>query len=107
MSTVDNVEYIVVNDPPAGTYRLKVVPSECPASSCHWGMTAMIIRGDPAPAMTASRRRATDDPTVGQHVRRDGERRDASYVAAGVQVELTPLASGIAPAFFRRSVWTA
>ena len=34
LSGVDNVEYIVVHDPPAGMYRLKVVPDRCPARSC-------------------------------------------------------------------------
>ena len=31
VSTVDNVEYIVVNNPPAGTYRLQVLPIIRPA----------------------------------------------------------------------------
>ena len=30
MSTVDNVEYVLVDNPPAGTYRLKVLPYNAP-----------------------------------------------------------------------------
>ena len=30
ISTVDNVEYVVVNNPPAGSYRMKVTPVNAP-----------------------------------------------------------------------------
>jgi subtilisin family serine protease len=36
-STIDNVEYVVIDNPPAGTYRMKVVPASVPGDHpCLW-----------------------------------------------------------------------
>ena len=74
MSRVDNVEYVVVNDPPAGNYRLKVSPYSAPfVYGLPFGLTATIIRGDPTPALNAY---LTASPTAHGRlpVRRDGRR---------------------------------
>ncbi len=83
VSSIDNVEYVVVNNPPAGTYRLKVVPFNAPSGfSLPYGMAAITILGDPTPPMTPScrlRRR----PRLGSTFTVAATVTNPSYVAAG------------------------
>ena len=98
-STVDNVEYVVVDNPPAGTYRMKVVPTDVPGIVLNWGMTATIIRGDPTPAMTAYLT-APSNPTVGSAFGVTVNVATPAYVASGVHVEIAPIAVGVTPLYF-------
>ena len=84
VSRRDNVEWIIVRNPPAGTYRARAVPHRIYTAAPRAGLAWTIIRG----ASTPSLRLAVDES------RPIGERRyrvvlslsvDA-YVAAGVQV---------------------
>ena len=88
VSFVDNVEYIVVENPPAGLYRLKAHPWNAPTFNLRYGMVARIIRGDPTPAMTASLT-APSDPKVGSTFTVTLNVNTPSYVVSGAQVELT------------------
>src|SRR5215831_7169990 len=92
-SSIDNVEYIVVDNPPAGTYRWKVTPFNAPSFDLPYGLAATIIRGDPTPPMTATltapanvEAGATFDVTATVDV--------PSYLAAGVQIEPTLIPLG-------------
>ena len=82
----DNVEWIIVRNPPAGTYRARAVPHRVYTAAPRAGLAWTIIRG----ASTPSLRLAVDER------RRTADRKyrvtltlsvDA-YVAAGVQVSL-------------------
>ena len=99
VSGVDNVEYVVVENPPAGIYRLKVVPSNIPGIALPWGMAAMIIRGDPTPQM-AGYLTAPLNPTVGTPFGLTVNVSTPAYVASGIQVEVsTALAPGVTPLY--------
>ena len=96
-STVDNVEYLVINNPPAGSYRLKVVPVDAPTFPLRYGMTAMIIRGDTTPAMTASLTPPATSPLVGSIFEVKMSVATPAYVASGVQIQPTSIPSGVTP----------
>jgi hypothetical protein len=93
-STVDNVEYVVVNNPPAGSYRLKIVPVNAPTFPLRYGLTAVIIRGDPTPPITASLA-APGSPVVGSIFDVKLTVTTPAYVASGVHVTPTSIPSGL------------
>ena len=75
---------------PAGRhFRLKVVPVNAPTFPLRYGMAAMIIRGDPTPAMTASLTAPAAPPLVGAIFEVQMSVSTHSYVASGVQVPPT------------------
>jgi subtilase family serine protease len=95
-SDIDNVEYLVIDNPPAGSYRLKVVPVNAPTFQLRYGMTAMIIRGDPTPAMTAVLTPPATSPVVGSIFEVKMSVYTPAYVASGVQIQpKAPLPSGL------------
>ena len=96
VSKVDNVEYIVVNDPPAGTYRLRAFPISAPLAGIPFGVAATVIRGDTKAEMTAYIEAPSNAPVgapfpvtmhVGNH----------SYVASAVSVDLITQPPGVTP----------
>ena len=94
-SGIDNVEYVVINNPPAGVYRLKVSPFTAPSGfSLPYGMAAMIILGDPTPPMTAFMS-APSNVEVGSLFTVAATVVNSSYVASGVQVEPTLIPLGV------------
>jgi hypothetical protein len=96
VSTVDNVEYVVVNNPPAGTYRLKVLPFNAPGFALPYGIAATIIRGSPTPPVTAFMT-ATPNPTVGSTFGVTVNVSTPAYVASAVQVEPSSIPLGVTP----------
>ena len=82
-SRVDNVEWVIVRNPPAGLYRLKVLPNRIYGPSPRAGLAWTVIRGASTPTLhvAADRDRievAPDEPfEVDVTVTAD------SYVAAG------------------------
>ena len=89
MSRIDNVEWIVVRDPPPGTYRAKVVPRRIYTAPPKAAVSWTVIRG----ASTPSLEMAVEETSSEE---RGDERRlevaveitaDA-YVAAGVRLHL-------------------
>jgi hypothetical protein len=85
-SRVDNVEYVVVNNPPAGTYRLKVSPYSAPfVYGLPFGLSAVVIRGDPTPPLNAYLT-APSTATIGSPFSVSVTATTPSYVASGVQV---------------------
>ncbi len=94
VSSIDNVEYVVVDNPPAGTYRLKASPFNAPSFSLPYGLAATIIRGDPTPPMTASLT-APPNPEVGATFDVRATVDSPSYVASGVQIEPTFIPLGV------------
>jgi subtilisin family serine protease len=99
VSSVDNVEYVVVENPPAGTYRMKVVPSNVTGITLPWGMTATIIRGDPTPQMAAYMT-ISPNPTVGTPFGVTVHVSTPAYVVSGIEVEPSiALAPGVTPLY--------
>jgi hypothetical protein len=94
-SDVDNVEYVVVNNPPAGTYRMKVVPVNGPTFPLRYGVTAQIIRGATRPAMTNTLTPPATPPLVGEIFEVKATVATQHYVASGVQVTPTIIPSGL------------
>jgi hypothetical protein len=95
LSDVDNVEYLVVDNPLAGTYRLKVQAANAPAFPLRYGMTAVVIRGDTTPAMFMSLTPPSSPPLVGSIFEVKASVATPAYVASGVQVQPTLVPSGL------------
>jgi subtilisin family serine protease len=94
ISSIDNVEYIVVNNPPAGLYRLKASNFRAPSFSLPVGIAATIIHGDPTPPMTASLTTPVS-AVVGSTFPVTVTVSNPAYVASGVQVALTSVPAGV------------
>jgi hypothetical protein len=94
ISGIDNVEYVVINNPPAGTYRLKAYNYDAPGFPLPYGMSAIVIRGDPTPPITASLS-VPPSVLVGSTFSLTATVSNLSYVASGVQLGLTSIPSGV------------
>jgi hypothetical protein len=92
-SDIDNVEYLVINSPPAGRYRLKAVNWRAPASGLPVAIAAKIQRGDPTPAMTMT---ATPSGTLpGSTFTVTTRVANPAYEAYGVQVSVPTVPAGL------------
>jgi len=95
-SGIDNVEYVVIDNPPAGLYRLKVSPFTAPSGfSLPYGIAAMTILGDPTPLMIAFPDATVGNVKVGDTFVVQTNVSTPSYVATGVQVEPTFIPLGV------------
>ena len=94
MSSIDNVEYIVINNPAPGTYRLKVTPFNAPSFSLRYGLAAVVIRGDPTPPIAAFLS-APPNPAVGSTFAVTATVSAPSYLASAVQIEPTLIPLGV------------
>ena len=50
-SRIDNVEWVIVPNPPAGVYRLKVLPNRVYGAAPRAGLAWTVIRGDSTPTL--------------------------------------------------------
>jgi subtilisin family serine protease len=98
----DNVEYLIIDNPPAGTYRLKIVNWDAPSSGLPAGLVATVIRGDPTPSMTFTASVDDATPDVGDLVTVTTTVSSPSYVTSGVYLEQT----GSPPGLSRESITT-
>ncbi|MDP6132094.1 MAG: S8 family serine peptidase [Dehalococcoidia bacterium] len=80
----DNVEYIIINNPGAGTYRLKIINWDAPGSGVPAAIVATVIRGDPTPEMNLTATPASTTVAVGTTVDITTTVTNQSYVASGV-----------------------
>jgi hypothetical protein len=94
-SYVDNVEYLIISNPPEGCWRLKATIWNAPASGLPVGMAAFVLRGDPTPAMSMSATPSTTTPTVGSTFTITTTVSNPSYVASGVHVTRTSASGGL------------
>jgi hypothetical protein len=95
-SGVDGVEYVVINQPPAGVYALKVRPFDAPTHFLPFAMVAHVVRGDPKPLVNTF---VTAPPNAAVGSTFDVTFRFAtdSYVTSGVHAELITLPNGVTP----------
>ena len=54
LSRIDNVEWVIVPNPPAGVYRLKVVPNRIYGPAPRAGLAWTVIRGDSSPRLAVA-----------------------------------------------------
>ena len=82
-SRVDNTEYLIIDNPAAGIYRLKIVNWRAPSFGLPAAIAAVIVRGDPTPAMTLSATPSPADPPVGSTFTVTTRVASPSYVTSG------------------------
>ena len=94
VSSIDNVEYVVVDNPPAGTYRMKVFPYNLPGIRVPYGLAATVIRGDTTADMTAYIE-APINAVVGSRFPVTMNVLNYAYVASAVHVDLISPPPGV------------
>jgi uncharacterized repeat protein (TIGR01451 family) len=85
----------VVNNPAAGTYRLKIINWDAPRSGLPVGLVATVIRGDPTPTMSMTVRASSLAPSVGDVVTITTTVSNPAYIASGVFLRRENLPSGL------------
>ncbi len=86
-SEVDNVEWLLIDDPVPGTYRIKVVPVETYGETITAAVAWKILRGEPTPQLTVEVEdisSGSDSEYITVEVTVDADR----YVAAGTTLSL-------------------
>jgi hypothetical protein len=96
-SGIDNTEYVVIHNPPAGTYRMKVNPFIAPTFALRYGLVARIVRGDPTPSVNAVMTPPAANPVVGSTFDVKLSAFTSRFLVSGAQVELTALPLGVTP----------
>ncbi len=95
-SWVDNVEYQIIDNPPAGKYRLKIINWHAPASGLPAAVSATVIRGATAPDMQLS---VSASPSgsipVGSRVTVTTTVANPSWVLSGVHLQSLVLPAGV------------
>lgn len=89
------MEYIIINNPRSGTYRLKIINWDAPSSGVPAGLTAVVIRGDPTPSMSLTTTTSLSKPSIGSLVKITAKVSNPSYIASGVYLEKTSMSSGL------------
>jgi len=91
----DNVEYLIIDNPPAGQYRLKIANWDAPRSGLPVGLVATVIRGDTTPEMSMSATQPLGLVRVGRDFTIDTRVNNSAYVASGVHLQNTGLPAGV------------
>jgi|GEM_PF-4306212 len=97
-STVDNVEYLIIDQPGDGLFDIKATAtSVCSSGGCtgrNVGLAAVMITGDPTPYSALSV--TTDDPSpkVGDVITLTTTVENPEYIAAGVRLSLDSMPPG-------------
>jgi subtilase family protein len=94
-SNIDNVEYLIIENPPPGVLRLKAINWRAPSFGLPVAIAAKIIRGDPTPAMSMTATPSTTSPPVGSSFTVTTSVASPSYEAYGVQVSAALASSGL------------
>ncbi|MCH8504271.1 MAG: S8 family serine peptidase [Ectothiorhodospiraceae bacterium] len=94
-SWVDNVEYVVIENPPAGRYRLKIANWNAPASGVPAALAATIVRGATAPDMEMDLTVSPERPTVRDRVSITTTINNPSWLLSGVHLETVSLPRGV------------
>ena len=81
-SEVDNVEWLLVEDPVPGTYRIKVVPVEIYGESSTAAVAWKILRGEPTPQLQVEVK-DTSDSTESEYISVEVTVNTDRYVASG------------------------
>lgn len=93
-SWIDNTEYQIVENPPPGRYRLKIVNWNAPASGVPAAVSATIIRGATTPDMQLSVSAQPQAVPAGGRVSITTSVFNPSWVLSGVHLQLVGLPAG-------------
>ncbi|MCK1302049.1 S8 family serine peptidase [Bradyrhizobium sp. 24] len=94
-SNIDNVEYLIIDNPPPGVLRLKAINWRAPSFGLPVAIAAKIIRGDPTPAISMTATPSTTSPSIGSTFTIKTTISNPSYEAYGVQVSAAAASSGL------------
>ena len=86
-SEVDNVEWLLIEDPVPGTYRIKVVPVEIYGESSTAAVAWKILRGEPVPELRLDIEDASADANS-EYITVDVAVDASRYVASGTTLHL-------------------
>ena len=87
-SPIDNVEWLIVKEPPAGTHRLKVVPASDYAGSARAGVAWTVIRDADTPTLALSTEQPTVEVDAGSAFEIELRLGADRYVAAGTTIHV-------------------
>ncbi len=91
----DNVEYLIINNPSAGTYRLKIINWDAPSSGLPAAIAAVVIKGDPTPAMNVSATPSTTTPARNTDFTITTSVSASAYVASATHIEISSMSAGL------------
>ncbi len=91
----DNTEYLIIDNPPPGVYRLKAINWDAPSFGLPTAIAAKIIRGDPTPATSLTAFASSPNPPVGSTVTITGRVDNPAFEAYGVHVAVAAIPSGV------------
>jgi hypothetical protein len=91
----DNTEYLIIDNPPPGRYRLKAVNWRAPATGLPVAIAAKVVRGDPTPAATLAATPSTTSSPVGSTFTVTTTVATPAYEAYGVQVSVPTMPAGL------------
>lgn len=94
-SNIDNVEYLIIDNPPPGVLRLKAINWRAPSFGLPVAIAAKIIRGDPTPAISMTATPSTTSPAIGSSFTVTTMVANPAYEAYGVQVSAPAVSSGL------------
>ena len=94
-SNIDNVEYLIIDNPPAGKVRLKAINWNAPSSGLPVAIAAKIERGDPTPAMSLTAFPSTSTPAPGSTFTITTRVSNPAYEAYGVEVSVPAVPAGL------------
>lgn len=95
-SNIDNVEYLIIDNPPAGKVRLKAINWNVPSSGLPVAIAAKIERGDSTPTMTLAATPSTSTPPPGSTFTVTTRVDNPAYEAYGVEVSVPVVPPGLA-----------
>ena len=97
-SDKDNVEWLILRNPPAGTYRLKVVPKRTLSPQPRAALAWTIIRGPSTPQLAVAMDSAAVQAGIGERFTLEATVTADGYVAAGTTLRLACRGAADSPA---------
>ena len=91
----DNVEYLIINNPTAGTYRLKIINWDAPGSGLPAAIAAVVIKGDPTPTMNVTVTPSTTTPALNTDFTIATSVRASAYVTSATHIEISNISAGL------------
>jgi hypothetical protein len=91
----DNVEYLIINNPSAGTYRLKIINWDAPSSGLPAAIAAVVIKGDPTPTLNVTATPSTSTPARNTDFTITTSVSPSAYVASATHIEISNMSAGL------------
>ncbi len=94
-SWVDNVEYVIIENPRPGRYRLKIANWHAPASGLPAAVAATVVRGATTPDMEMAVTVSPERPTVRERLSITTTISNPSWLLSGVHLETVSMPRGV------------